>query len=758
MVTGDGLAAGMRLRGVILPSGEGAILRTATRSVFFRSRSKAALLRKLGEGPSLAATLRTVAPEERVDLLALAGHLYREGLLAERDAEPEVADRTATGPALGATSRAKLRTSRVLVVGDRLSRAVQEGLGQLGAEAIRVLGAIGSAAPRWDAMADGAGDLVVLLPDAGEPDRLEQVASRCLERGWKVLPVLHLGEGEVVVGPYLVPTRPGCLRCFELRYKGIDHAVMAANALFQSRRAPGCPRSPDPSPTFQRWLAAEVAHMAAQAAAQELDPGTLFVFSEGAFRRARMVPHPGCETCGRPIDDPGRAAASDWALPDVGEPDLDRVIASLGPLIDPRVGLVAEPPEGAQRIDVWEPGAWRVHRVSARFAIPWPDGVRGPTTNWSQGTAVDPRQARIAALAEGLERYCGLMPRRPDRTAPFRVVEHEAVCPTELPLYSPRQYAEAGFPYRPFDPDEPLEWSLGFDLVRGRPRLVPLCCVQYGAERGRLADNCSSGMAAHSSRSEALARATLELVERDAFMIHWLNRIPPALIDLLDAEGNLAGAIRHRLTAVGYTLAASDITSDLGIPTILVSARRTDGGGPALIVGASAHPQPEIALEKAALEVFAAYQGSLERSWQGPKVLADVDVQTLEDHADAYTHPAWLDRASFLWTSQEVIPLHEVGRGRPVRAGTGQPLLADLRDTLERNGMELIGIDMTSPEIATTSLHIVRAVVPGLLPIGFGPHGLRLGGRRLYEAPVRMGLRSSPTNEADLYRTPHCFP
>jgi hypothetical protein len=35
---------------------------------------------------------------------------------------------------------------------------------------------------------------------------------------------------------------------------------------------------------------------------------------------------------------------------------------------------------------------------------------------------------------------------------------------------------------------------------------------------------------------------------------------------------------------------------------------------------------------------------------------------------------------------------------------------------------------------------------------------MRLGGRRLYEAPVRMGYRSAPVREEQLNNVPHCFP
>ena len=77
---------------------------------------------------------------------------------------------------------------------------------------------------------------------------------------------------------------------------------------------------------------------------------------------------------------------------------------------------------------------------------------------------------------------------------------------------------------------------------------------------------------------------------------------------------------------------------------------------------------------------------------------------------------------------------------------------------LSARGFGVIGVDITAPDIARYGVRVMRAIVPGLQPLGFGPSGLRLGGRRLYDAPVRMGVFSSRPAEQDLNRFPHPFP
>ena len=139
--------------------------------------------------------------------------------------------------------------------------------------------------------------------------------------------------------------------------------------------------------------------------------------------------------------------------------------------------------------------------------------------------------------------------------------------------------------------------------------------------------------------------------------------------------------------------------------------------------------------------------------WQLPPALAAGDVRRLEDHARAYEHPAWLEHAAFLWSSQVRSEGH-----RALDATDDVPhQLRTLLERLAAFGHELIGVDMTGADVAAQGVHVVRALIPGLQPLAFGP-GPRLGGRRWWEAPLRMGARDTPAREGELNLTPHCFP
>ena len=456
--------------------------------------------------------------------------------------------------------------------------------------------------------------------------------------------------------------------------------------------------------------------------------------------------HPLCDVCGQQDRIQPRLEDADWHEPEV---PLRGMRGQLAPLAADRIGLAELSPMG---LHVPVRASGRPEVALARFAIPQPGRVGGEQSNWCHGCAWETEDAEAMAIIEAVERYCGLSPAPPGVVAPYESVAHEAILPTDLPLYSEAQYALDGFPYRPFRPDASLRWTWGFRMLERRPVLVPSAAAYYG-EIDTLLDETSSGIAAHTSRARALENAVLEVIERDAFMIHWLHRISPPIVDIERSEDSFTRVVVGYVRDRGYDVRIADITTDLAIPAALALAIHEDGRRPALVLGAGASLEPLEAQHRALREVYAAVASQPER-WSPGSTMAPEDVRRLDDHAAAYRHPSWLGYASFLWASGECLP-PPMPR---VRDRARLDRLSWIVEHLSARGFEVIGVDITAPDIARYGVRVMRAIVPGLQPLGFGPSGLRLGGRRLYDAPVRMGVFSSRPAEQDLNRFPHCFP
>jgi ribosomal protein S12 methylthiotransferase accessory factor len=76
---------------------------------------------------------------------------------------------------------------------------------------------------------------------------------------------------------------------------------------------------------------------------------------------------------------------------------------------------------------------------------------------------------------------------------------------------------------------------------------------------------------------------------------------------------------------------------------------------------------------------------------------------------------------------------------------------------LEDNGLEVIAVDLTTPEVEALGFKVVKVLIPGTQPIDFGPRW-HLGGQRLYDAPARMGYPGAAREPWHLNLFPHPFP
>jgi ribosomal protein S12 methylthiotransferase accessory factor len=88
----------------------------------------------------------------------------------------------------------------------------------------------------------------------------------------------------------------------------------------------------------------------------------------------------------------------------------------------------------------------------------------------------------------------------------------------------------------------------------------------------------------------------------------------------------------------------------------------------------------------------------------------------------------------------------------------GVDAVATLARRVEAAGSTLYAVDVTSPDVRELGLVVLKTLAPELCALDV-PHSARfLGGRRLFEAPVQLGLREHPLHERDVNPEPHPFP
>ena len=409
-----------------------------------------------------------------------------------------------------------------------------------------------------------------------------------------------------------------------------------------------------------------------------------------------------------------------------------------------------------------EPGEPRIFNCSARLAETALYSS-APVFEDNGGAGLTRAAARGAAIGEAMERYCAGLYGTEDLvfgTAGDLGRDYPISAPDSYALFHPDQDVS----YPPFTDDLPLAWTWGFSLVRREPLLVPACLVYMPytpsfrelGERA-VAGAVSTGLACGRSRDESLLRGLCEVVERDAFVITWLNGLAMPRVDL-GSSAQLSRLYDDRLQRDGLAYVLVDTTTDLPIPSFLCLLIDESTSPPMISTGGASAVDPVQAATKALIEAvqtrdWARYLGRMGKKRTFATDFSD--VRSFEDHVVLYAYGDMAPAIEFLLNGQLV----------PLRTGdaitTSEEYAGELESVvahLGTRGLDVIAIDLTAPDVEQSGYCVTKALVPGLQPLE-GDHTQRfLGGSRLYDVPVELRLRANAASFEELNPDPHPYP
>lgn len=380
-----------------------------------------------------------------------------------------------------------------------------------------------------------------------------------------------------------------------------------------------------------------------------------------------------------------------------------------------------------------------------------------PAARVAAGKGRTEAEAMASAIGEAVEHYCAehFDVSRTKRAA-FASIDSAAVPPPELVLYSDAQYENGGFRYRRWKPEDELTWMPISEITTGAEVLVPASLIYLAPEPERRSDylsmTTSSGLAAGPDQPSAIISGLYELIERDGFLIHWMNRLPPPEVVFPESAG-LASSICNHYARFGVEVRVFNISTDLPAYVMMAIALDSSGGGPSATVGLGCHLDPSVAVMKALFELAQGHPGHLQRFREKrPAIKRYEDVHTLDDHSDFAAMPENRHEFDFIVSNGRRQDLSAL----PVRTGGG--IAADM-DICVRGladlGYRTFYVDLTTPDVVDHDLRVVRVLATGLQPMHFGYGEERLGGKRLFETPSRLGFGPEIRTEADLNHCPH---
>jgi ribosomal protein S12 methylthiotransferase accessory factor len=187
--------------------------------------------------------------------------------------------------------------------------------------------------------------------------------------------------------------------------------------------------------------------------------------------------------------------------------------------------------------------------------------------------------------------------------------------------------------------------------------------------------------------------------------------------------------LRSQLGDQGRKLWVLDITSDLGVPTYVAMLHWMQNGHENIEFGSGAHFDSRIALLRALTELNQFLSIGLMNGGTGEK-----------PSLDGVTPLQLKDNPFLLSNGRPAAPLISGSKFGPLDDTRKQ---ADACVEIARQaGLDFLVLDQTRLDVETS---IARVIVPGLRHFY-----RRFGPGRLYDVPVKLGLRDTPMTENEL--------
>lgn len=374
--------------------------------------------------------------------------------------------------------------------------------------------------------------------------------------------------------------------------------------------------------------------------------------------------------------------------------------------------------------------------------------------------ALDHDAAARVALAEALERH-SLCVYNPDRLVKgsFEELKSQgAVNPQKFSAFSEKQLENLDYRKRHwFDETTVFRWIEAKSLLDNRKYLVPaqLVFMFYELLEGEpiIRRTTTSGAAAGSSWKMAAYNALCETIERDSFMIFWLNRLAPPKIDLSSVQSEFLQNILKETRKHNISIEVLDLTTDLGVPTVGAISLDQQGRYP-IHISTRTGLDIQSAIERVVLDHL---KVGLWDSFFPEETTREINALAPRLRSIRHRQIFWADppnqkEIEFLLKG----PTTKTFKKEKTETSYSQRLQV-LTNIIKNQGLEAYLVDATSTAAKDAGLIVLMSLIPGLYPMYLDEDYKYLGIKRLYDSPVKMGYLKNPRREEEMNQTPHPF-
>jgi ribosomal protein S12 methylthiotransferase accessory factor YcaO len=324
----------------------------------------------------------------------------------------------------------------------------------------------------------------------------------------------------------------------------------------------------------------------------------------------------------------------------------------------------------------------------------------------SYGKGVNSIQSQVSAMMEAIERYTAEL--LPPATVSATYAEMKQKYTVIIPVKA-----------SDINDNMLIDWLPGRDLISKTEVWVPACDVLLSTavfNYHQSGIQTTNGLASGNIFEEAICHGLYELIERDAWTLAWLGSVTipqmqymarrvrsgdifrwdnsdflsqSDMFPLIDHDSLLypAKCLIEQFTKAGISIAIRNITSDIGIATIIVAGY----DGSTLFYGTGTHLNSHIAMMRAITECAQSRQAKIQSGLNRDNLSY---IQKIKQGLFFQKSPV---------ISFEELPNHDIGDILEIELILSQLLRVGLK--------KVIVVDITHPEM---NIPVVRMFIPGV--------------------------------------------
>src|SRR3989344_1598553 len=318
------------------------------------------------------------------------------------------------------------------------------------------------------------------------------------------------------------------------------------------------------------------------------------------------------------------------------------------------------------------------------------------------------------------------------------------------------------YPEQRWNEESVLSWEKAERVSTGDGEYVPAQLVYWNFildnEEPRLAEFNTNGAGGMFTKEGAILSGLYELIQRDAFLIYWLNCIAPQRVDPETVPNDAFRSLYQESRRYGFAVYCLNITADTGVPSFVVAISDESGKSPRFSLGGGCQADPVKALHRALEEAWSAYYCVRPRPpYNLPESYQPFSDRTIGqgERLRLWANPQMAENFLFFLAGAKK-HFSEFSFNFPDSFSSEKEELKFLTKKVEDlgRGYEVYYYLVRHPILSRLGYCSARVIVPQLISLYLNETRAPFDAKRLREVPHKLGLEAAK----ELCPYPHPFP